>query len=332
MGAPSTGATRKIPQRSIASRIVRTGFVAVLVAGIGAGARFGYDYYEHGRSGETAATDTAAGPTDFLPHIGAGLPTVEAAPVSGRYVDVSLAVADGVLPDAAPTSTTRWQYSLVSQNLRLDYQGDVGAYELDVRDDQFLVRVPERQGWVDASEEPTITAVADGLAPLRGLVPMFHDVVPLEAIPYASVTAETDEQLSLVALDPPVEDIVPEPEAVVSDDPFAPIVEAPVPEPMVGLESAPRPTTSVPVRHYTLSLDEEAFAAAAPFVYAEWLSTGWWIDGDLDLWVDEFGVVRKMVTDTDTNTVTITIHDVADEFPDFQTGVLPIAISEDFGD
>ena len=209
---------------------MRTGLAAALVAGVGVGARFGYDYYEHGRDASATESETPNGPVGFLPAVGAGLPTGEATTVSGRYGDVSLTEAH-----AGGTSTMRVEYSMESLDMTVEFAGPDDAFSLDVRGDTHLVRPAGQDQWLDGSDEPAVTGVQQYLSSIRGLVPNFDDAVPAEARAFVDIVSEDDEQLDVVPLDRSVEATGAEPIAVAGDaDPIVDdvvVLDAPEPNP-----------------------------------------------------------------------------------------------------
>ncbi len=310
---------RQIPQHSIGARIVRTGFAALLVAGIGVGARFGYDYYEHGRPGQSAETGAESATGGFLPPVGGGLPIAEPATVSGKYIDATIVATSA---DQTVTETSRLRYSLQSSNLTLDFTGAAEGYLLDVRDGKVHVR-PDGQGnWVDVTGDANFSAIPASFGRFIGFVPVFHDMVPVEAIPFVTVTSEAEEQLNVIPLDPPVAPEVEEAADVAVAGNVDPQLQDVVDRtaPVTTAAPAARPSGPVSVRHYTLSIDESAFAAAEPLVHANWSADGYPGDTNIDIWVDDLGVVRQF---RDVNewgdTVTVTFSDVAADLPNFQT-------------
>lgn len=338
--SPAAARARQLSQRSLPARVVRTGFIALLVAGLGVGARFGYDYYENGRT-DAETSDAASATARFLPPVGGDLPTREMSAPSGQFVDMTMAFvstqdAGGEATTAGDTAsyTNRIRYSLDGTRFTENFEDAEGAYELDVRNGNVMIRPGGQNSWIDRSGTEEAAEVLDRTVPLHGLVPMFHDAVPAEAVPYVTVVSETVEQLAIVPLGSPIEETAEPPASQDGDAPSLVEIQtgAPLAEPGNPLTVAdalpaapPRPAGPVPVRHYTLMLDEVGFAAAAPHVHALW-ANGVGDDlvdgGQLDVWVDELGVIRQFRTQTAGGTFTFTLNDVADALPGFQNDSL----------
>jgi hypothetical protein len=314
---------RKLPEFSVGQRIIRTAFAAVLVAGAAAGARFGWSEYQERQTADEVVAEAGG----FYGPIGSGLPTVEAEPLDGRFVDVTIKVSDET---AGTGGTFRIRSSLTSRNLTLEADNMTvegpEVYGLDVRGEQVSIRPSGQSSWIDLPGSEALAEV-QAFEDVARLVPMFHDLVPVDALPFVELISETDEQLPVVPLDVDVDLGVVSDDGITTSGNVDPLLvdtlEEVVADPNLPIGAdgrrVVRPAGPVDVRHYRLSMDGEAFAAADPVGYAQWYDRS--DDGGdlIDLWVDQNGVVRKFLNVEDQTTTSFLLNDVAYELPDFQT-------------
>ena len=312
------GPARRVPRFSLAQRIGRTMIAAVLVAGLGAGARFGWQAYQD-RQDESSASESSA---SFLPPIGDPLPTGPVVVPAGGFTDASVEITDeaGVV-----TSTMRIQSSLVTQNSSvqgylLDAETGSGVdYESQIRGDAVYFRETGAADWADISAEAAENGLIDEVRSLGTSVYTFDDVVPSEAIPFVTVSSESDEQLAVAPLATTSATTAgTEPGSVnetAADGGVAGTSEA-VPD------GSSRPSGPITVRHYRLAFDVEAFASAEPFAQAQWWFEFFTDDSTIDVWVDDAGVVRQLRMTVGAETIVVTLHDVVDALPGFQDVLL----------
>jgi hypothetical protein len=286
------------------------------VAGLGAGARFGWQAYQDRQDASSAPEPSAT----FLPPIGEPLPIVPVAAPAGVFTDATIEITDeaGVV-----TSTMRIQSSLVTQNSSvlgylLDAETGSGVdYESQIRGETVYFREIGATDWVDISADAAENGLIDDVRSIGTSVYTFDDVVPSEAIPFVTVLSETDEQLAVAPL-------VTASASSGGTEPGG-VNETAVGDAAGASQAAPSgvpgPSGPITVRHYRLAFDMEAFASAEPFAQARWWSD-FTNDSTIDVWVDDAGVVRQLRTISGGETTVLTLHDVADALPGFQE-VLP---------
>lgn len=314
-------AARRVGKRSPGQQFRRVVLAAVLVGGLGAGARFGFDEYER-RQAESATT-AAQEASSFLPAIGGGLPTATAERPSGRYMHVVVAVAN-----ATDSVTTTIRRDLSSGAMTIDETGTDGGepfvYMIDVRNDTIAARSDSSSPWVAVTDDPLFAeSVAESRRIAAGAI-VFGDIVPPEMVPYVRVVSETEASLQVVPLDAAVDtsadaildDVI---DNVLPDDPSSPTARP-------GVARPAGPTT---VRHYEIDLDTDGFSEQFPFSYAD-AYFGVSFEETIGLWVDGLGIVRQIELGGDSGaSIVFTYHDIAPALPGFQdVGIVTVPMVE----
>ncbi|WP_162142072.1 hypothetical protein [Ilumatobacter coccineus] len=337
-GARPTAA-RRVGKRSTGQQIRRVVLAAILVGGLGAGARFGFDEYER----RQAESDTAAAQeaSTFLPAIGSGLPTAAAERPSGRYMHVVVDVEN-----ATDSITTTIRHDLSSGAITIDETGtDDGepfAYMIDVRGDTIAARPDSSSPWVAVTDDPLFAeSVAESRQIAAGAI-VFGDIVPPEMVPYVRVLSETDEVLPVVPLDVVVDTALENDDDADdggristsgnSDGMLDDVIDNVVPDEPASTSTRPgvvRPAGPTTVRHYEIQLDTDGFSEQFPFMYAD-AFFGVRFEETIGLWVDDLGIVRQIELGGDSDaSIVFTYHDIAPALPGFQdVGIVPVPMAE----
>ncbi len=337
---PATRSVRRGP--SVATRIVRVALGAVLVAGIGLGARLGWDVYQERQdeADELAADEAATTPDTDLDLLMDDLDDL-VRPTATK-VDVSFEV---------PDLTYRIVYTAPDGDVSLrtaidESDGSTTYYEFEHDGTGRYFRPDTVSDWLDATSEPDWAGFEEAFDRRGQHVLLLRDVIPAPAIPHTMLLSRTPEQLDVRSVDgalfpatsPAVAaDAAPTPPT--SIPPVAPLVTAPpvleLPAPTDPATTSAPPTpipTVVPdvvgagstdATHYRVSIDVPAFAMSSPTAYADWQRMlrieGFdftVIDDGLDVWVDEFGLVRRLSN----GSLTMTLHDVGSASSLFDEG------------
>jgi hypothetical protein len=320
---PRSSTTKRGQQHSFGARVVRTMFVATLVAGVGAGSRFGWNAYQE-RSDEAAEPAVAPIKPSFLPAIGAPLSTAEPVLPVGGFVDATFRSSD---PTVGQTTELHVRAGVRTDNvvIKSTLQGpEAGSAQIDVRNGRVLVRPGEDPTWYEAPADADVRSTVRDSTEWVEVIFTMHDFVPIESHPFVRVVSETDEQLPVIPLDPPstptaAAQQLPE-DSPSTSEVLPPTVLALPP----GSSNVARPSGPVSVRHYRLEIDATGFAAAEPDAYSTWVQNDY-IEGtsgviSVNLWVDGLGIVRQLErTDLSGESFTYTLYDVADGLPNFQT-------------
>lgn len=332
-------AARRVGKRSTGQQIRRVVLAAILVGGLGAGARFGFDEYER----RQAESDTAAAQeaSTFLPAIGSGLPTAAAERPSGRYMHVVVDVEN-----ATDSVTTTIRRDLSSGAITIDETGtDDGepfAYMIDVRGDTIAARPDSSSPWVAVTDDPLFAeSVAESRQIAAGAI-VFGDIVPPEMVPYVRVLSETDEVLPVVPLDVAVDTALENDDDADdggristsgnSDGMLDDVIDNVVPDDPASTSTRPgvvRPAGPTTVRHYEIQLDTDGFSEQFPFMYAD-AFFGVRFEETIGLWVDDLGIVRQIELGGDSDaSIVFTYHDIAPALPGFQdVGIVPVPMAE----
>ncbi len=322
--SPNRHAKQRGPQHSFGARVVRTAIVAVLVAGVGSAARFGWDAYQD-RSTDTS--EFAETTQTFLPPLGSPLPTGDPLLPVGGYIDFRFAIDNSATGQATTgrvresMTSTHHVYDLSFRDTATDPADEI-VY--DIRGERVVAQVRGSAEWFDVPDE-SVKEELEELVSFSNVVLTMHDLVPIEMHPFVSVLAETDEELQIVPLSP----APPPPPAIDTSDELVVVPATTIPVVTTftaspGSSDVTRPPGPVPVRHYQLQIDAPAFAAAEPAAYSDWVRLDF-ISGTtdtFDIWIDDLGIVRQFEGPDQGWNFSYTLNDVAYGIPGFQTNVV----------
>ncbi len=257
---------------SVGTRIARTVLFAVLAAGVGAGAHFGWQ--------ELQEEPVAGGESGVFgpPPIGSPLPTEEIPHPEGRWLTVR-------------SVTETYEDAAMSGTLDLatgDVVGTAGDIEFRAQDDLFEARTDGAASFTPIEGEHR-EGVEEGLEFFRDRsVLTLTELIPADAIRFITVLEERDETLAVTPIGPAA---VEEP-LHVSDDASDSLLGDAVDTVNRSAAEASPPPQSTAVRYYKLNLDTEGFAYAHPHVALSMqVEPGG--DGDFEVWVDRHGIVRQ---------------------------------------
>ncbi|MGI9644964.1 MAG: hypothetical protein ACR2O6_06615, partial [Ilumatobacteraceae bacterium] len=275
-----------------------------LVAGIGVGARYGWQTYQDGQTDpEAVAAGTA------FPASGGEFPTEPIERPERRYIDLIIQTGEG-----QDDKSDRYRRDLVTGDMAYDrtWQGEAVAESTSEWRDGTAYHLET----VLASGEPRWSsgpgAPGGQPAALTASVLMFHDLIPPEMIYNLTIVDQAEVELELPPIEPPLR---PEP-----GNPIPPVPSVPDETP------APR---SIGTHYYAVSINTEYLASGESEAFADWLTLpGPWharLPSEFAIWVEDSGVVRQIrYQHGDKDPVTITYSQVTDELADFM--VEPIAV------
>ncbi len=267
--------------RDAVGSIVRTLAIAALVAAAVFAGRYGWQWNEDRHSDAVAAEVLPATPVAAVDARFVAFRSVDGNPTTAH---VDLATGDFVANVSATTELAR-------------------------RGDEYWMRDAADGLWVPASPE-LLNSAAEALETIEGAsLVMISDVLPVDAYPYVTVTADEMVVLSGRTLRGP--EVIEVTESESSDDepsddriatagnsdPLLDDVVDNIANPAVDDQAtAPIPTGGrVFVRHLTVTIDRLALRTGDPY-----LAESSRLDGAtplvIDIWVDRTGVVRQLST------------------------------------
>jgi hypothetical protein len=239
--------------RDAVGGLVRTLFVAALVAGAVFGGRYVWDWNED-RHSDAVATEV--------------LPATPVPAANARFVQFR----------GGPGASVTAHVDLATS----DYVAEISATQLARRSGEYWMRDVVDGVWVPASAE-FLERVDDAReAAEQASVLMITDVIPVEARPYATVSA--DEVVTLAG------EAISGPEVIDVHSPDDGSADPTIDGQQLASVSA---GVGVVARHLTLEVDRMGLSAADPAL-AEASGLGGTSPLVLDIWVDATGVVRKL--------------------------------------